>query len=458
MFDSNNTSLVSAGGTSTGSTPLGTSRSSPAFCVSPPGGTCSSQQHHRHRHQQQQPAQVPQPASLESPFPGSLGGWKPLQLPRSLFCKSAYADPWYQARSPCWGVQYDLWSLATSLYALLFGSLCFERPLPTADGFVALVQAETIRLAAHSQTPTTTAATAGGSTSGHVQNSNDPHHQHDKSPFAILLDEMNSERVRHGVSPVSQACLNFLEHSLRLRPEGRFLSALHAMAHTWVSDSKASSSLSPNPNTGAHARADFVDVSNAAYPSATSSSSLSAATIPSSASAHGSSHSAASPSAVHGFTNINQQAEHNHDQGLLPTVGLAVLGCYDSDMATSSSSSNITSGGSNHAAAFDSNFDINDFELHQSHIETMDPAHTLGVAMDGCRIDGGLAGGAQASAASLSSTTLYADNSTIGSQVKGMVHQAVPSVATASVSGPGARSPRNGGQNGGGGGAAAMEE
>jgi len=76
---------------------------------------------------------------------GGLGGFLPFAPPArgGVFCKKRYADPCYAHYAPYFGVAFDLWSLAQTLFAAVVGSELYSLPLPEVDfAFNLLVRAE----------------------------------------------------------------------------------------------------------------------------------------------------------------------------------------------------------------------------------------------------------------------------------------------------------------------------
>ena len=82
---------------------------------------------------------------VERDIPAVLGGFSALPPPPAdgLFCKPAYACPYYLWRRPYFGVAFDLWSVGATLFCMLEGVELYRTPIPGLDsGFSLLWDSE----------------------------------------------------------------------------------------------------------------------------------------------------------------------------------------------------------------------------------------------------------------------------------------------------------------------------
>lgn len=239
---------------------------------------------------------------LERGLPQSLGPWGPLAPPPAdgLFCKPAYACPYYLWRRPYFGASFDLWSVGATLFCMLEGGELYRTPVPGLDAaFSLLWDSEAALLCAEEEggaqgssggaageevawlrqqggggarstggaAPAAAVAAAGrwrplshppGSSATHPVQLSAEEARHSsrvsanapvgglggvaastpRTRFEQFLDARNAARVSAGDAPLSAAALDLLLRLLRVRPQYRPITVEDALAHPWFDEGR----------------------------------------------------------------------------------------------------------------------------------------------------------------------------------------------------------------------------
>jgi serine/threonine protein kinase len=166
------------------------------------------------------PVASPRSAFEEAPYvPHTLNGFQPLPPPppEGAFCKPAYADPLYILRRTYFGIAYDLWSLAQTMYACVEGGELYSSCHPADKPFEVVVAAEEYAFAGGA-TPRSGAGDAAG---GGV------------NPLFALLSRVSARREKRGLPPLSDAFVDLLLRLFRIRPAFRPHNIATVLSHPW---------------------------------------------------------------------------------------------------------------------------------------------------------------------------------------------------------------------------------
>ena len=213
---------------------------------------------------------------VERDIPAVLGGFSALPPPPAdgLFCKPAYACPYYLWRRPYFGVAFDLWSVGATLFCMLEGVELYRTPIPGLDaGFSLLWDSEaayalreppgddaasagemaslsSISLSAGTAASSPVSLSARRTQSDSIPEASPPPSLASpasgpsggfavpppQSRFEAFLARRSAARVAAGLPPLSPAVVDLLCRLLRVRPQFRPLSAQGALMHAWFSE------------------------------------------------------------------------------------------------------------------------------------------------------------------------------------------------------------------------------
>lgn len=188
--------------------------------------------------------------------PSAIGGWLALPPPPTggSFCKPGYCCPYYFWHQPYWGVAFDLWSLACTIFFMVEGRHLYKLPQPALDATFAMMYAAeagsnsngnsaagdgsfVVRTGSSGTVQVGPAAAfrsankSGSSASSGV--SGGAGSMPSAQPFARYLDDINRARLLRGVPPLSSELCDLLSRTLRIRPQFRPLSVATFLQHPW---------------------------------------------------------------------------------------------------------------------------------------------------------------------------------------------------------------------------------